>query len=103
MDGEEGFASSRGQAKARRAAGRHRAEAHGRRAVGGAAGKGLMTEDQLEQEALGWLGEVGYSHLHRPDIGFDGTAPERSDYWEVSVAPQAQFDFAFDILPFARS
>ncbi len=39
-----------------------------------------MTEDQLEQEALAWLGEVGYSHLYGPDIAFDGTAPERSDY-----------------------
>jgi type I restriction enzyme, R subunit len=39
-----------------------------------------MTEDQLEQEALGWLGEVGYSVLVGPDISVDGTAPERSDY-----------------------
>ena len=25
-----------------------------------------MTEDQLEQETLGWLAEVGYTHLYGP-------------------------------------
>ena len=39
-----------------------------------------MTEDQLEQETLGWLTEVGYSTLYGPDIACDGDAPERSDY-----------------------
>jgi type I restriction enzyme R subunit len=43
----------------------------------------LMTEDQLEQEALGWLTEVGYSTLYGPDIAVDGDAPERSDYRQV--------------------
>jgi type I restriction enzyme R subunit len=42
-----------------------------------------MTEDQLEQEALGWLAEVGYSHHYGPDIAPDGTAPERADYRQV--------------------
>ncbi len=42
-----------------------------------------MTEDQLEQEALGWLAEVGYSTLYGPDIACDGDAPERSDYRQV--------------------
>jgi type I restriction enzyme R subunit len=42
-----------------------------------------MTEDQLEQEALGWLTDLGYAHLYGPDIAFDGTAPERKDYREV--------------------
>jgi len=42
-----------------------------------------MTEDQLEQEALGWLADIGYAHLYGPDIAFDGTAPERKDYREV--------------------
>ena len=36
-----------------------------------------MTEDQLEQEALDWLGSVGYTHLYGPDTAFDGSAPER--------------------------
>ncbi len=42
-----------------------------------------MTEDQLEQEALGWLTEAGYSTLYGPDIAVDGDAPERSDYRQV--------------------
>jgi type I restriction enzyme R subunit len=42
-----------------------------------------MTEDQLEQEALGWLTEVGYSTLYGPDIAVDGDAPERGDYRQV--------------------
>lgn len=39
-----------------------------------------MTENQLEQEALGWLSDVGYTLLSGYDIAFDGTAPERADY-----------------------
>ena len=39
-----------------------------------------MTEDQLEQEALGWLSDVGYTLLSGPDIAYDGATPERADY-----------------------
>jgi type I restriction enzyme, R subunit len=42
-----------------------------------------MTEDQLEQEAQSWLIEVGYTHLHGPDIATDGTSPERDSYRQV--------------------
>ncbi|HJV80163.1 type I restriction endonuclease subunit R [Noviherbaspirillum sp.] len=42
-----------------------------------------MTEDQLEQETLAWLADVGYSHLYGPDIAPDGDAPERNDYRHV--------------------
>ena len=42
-----------------------------------------MTEDQLEQETLGWLAEAGYSHSYGLDIAPDGTAPERSNYSQV--------------------
>ncbi|WP_449439250.1 type I restriction endonuclease subunit R [Pseudomonas migulae] len=42
-----------------------------------------MTEDQLEQETLGWLAEVGYTHLHGPDIAYDGESPERENYRQV--------------------
>ncbi len=43
----------------------------------------MMTEDQLEQETLGWLASVGYRHFYGPDIAPDGDAPERSDYRPV--------------------
>jgi type I restriction enzyme, R subunit len=42
-----------------------------------------MTEDQLEQESLGWLTDVGYTHLYGPDIAHDGTSPERASYRQV--------------------
>ena len=42
-----------------------------------------MTEDQLEQEALGWLCEAGYTHLYGPDIALDGSKPERANYQQV--------------------
>lgn len=34
-----------------------------------------MTEDQLEQETLGWLQDVGYTHRYGPDIAHDGSKP----------------------------
>ena len=42
-----------------------------------------MTEDQLEQEALSWLADVGYSHVYGPDVAVDGVTPERSNYTQV--------------------
>ena len=39
-----------------------------------------MTEDQLEQETLGWLSDVGYTLLNGPEIAFDGLTPERTNY-----------------------
>ena len=42
-----------------------------------------MTEDQLEQEALGWLADVGWQHRYGPDLAPDGATPERSDYRQV--------------------
>ena len=42
-----------------------------------------MTEDQLEQEALETLGELGYKHLYGPDIAHDGPDPERESYRDV--------------------
>lgn len=44
-----------------------------------------MTEDQLEQETLIWLQDVGYTHLYGPDIAFDGARPERADYRQVQL------------------
>jgi type I restriction enzyme, R subunit len=42
-----------------------------------------MTEDQLEQEALAWLADVGYTVVYGPDIAPDGPAPERDNYRQV--------------------
>jgi type I restriction enzyme R subunit len=42
-----------------------------------------MTEDQLEQETLGWLADVGYTVLYGVDIAPDGDSPERTDYRQV--------------------
>jgi type I restriction enzyme R subunit len=42
-----------------------------------------MTEDKLEQEMLGWLSEIGYTHIYGPDIACDGSAPERNNYQEI--------------------
>ena len=42
-----------------------------------------MTEDQLEQETLSWLAEVGYRPVHGPTIAPEGEHPERSSYQQV--------------------
>ncbi|MDD5410340.1 MAG: type I restriction endonuclease subunit R [Methylobacter sp.] len=42
-----------------------------------------MTEDQLEQETLSWLTDVGYTSVYGPDIAVDGNAPERSNYTQT--------------------
>jgi type I restriction enzyme R subunit len=45
-----------------------------------------MTEDQLEQDALGWLASVGYTVAHGPDMAHDGPAPERASYRDWLLA-----------------
>jgi type I restriction enzyme, R subunit len=42
-----------------------------------------MTEDQLEQEALGWLADVGYARYNGLDIAHDGANPQRASYRQV--------------------
>jgi type I restriction enzyme R subunit len=42
-----------------------------------------MTEDQLEQETLSWLAEVGYTVISGYDIAPDGINAERKNYVEV--------------------
>ena len=44
-----------------------------------------MTEDQLEQETLGWLQDVGYDHLYGPDIAHDAANPARANYQQVHL------------------
>ena len=39
-----------------------------------------LNEDQLEQTALEWLGEMGWEPAFGPDISPDGAAPERDRY-----------------------
>ena len=42
-----------------------------------------VTEDKLEQEALGWLADVGWQHRYGPDLAPDGVTPERDNYRQV--------------------
>jgi type I restriction enzyme R subunit len=42
-----------------------------------------MTEDQIEQECLAWLADVGWQHRYGPDIAPDGDTPERDNYRQV--------------------
>jgi hypothetical protein len=42
-----------------------------------------MIENQLEQEPLTWLTEVGYTSVNDPDISTDGIAFERRNYTQV--------------------
>ncbi len=43
----------------------------------------MITEDQLEQQCLGWFREGGRETVFGPDIAHDGTTPERSNCREV--------------------
>lgn len=42
-----------------------------------------MTEDQLEQETLAWLAELGYAVHSGYDIAHDGVNPQRANYRQV--------------------
>jgi type I restriction enzyme, R subunit len=42
-----------------------------------------MTEDQLEQETLAWLAELGYAVHSGHDIAHDGPNPQRANYRQV--------------------
>jgi len=42
-----------------------------------------ITEDQLEQQCLGWFQELNYQYQDGPTISPDGDAPERDDYHQV--------------------
>lgn len=42
-----------------------------------------MTEDQLEQEVMAWLTDVGYAPHSGPEIAHDGSNPQRADFKQV--------------------
>jgi type I restriction enzyme R subunit len=42
-----------------------------------------MSEDQLEQETLAWLAELGYAKVSGYDIAHDGPNPQRADHRQV--------------------
>lgn len=48
----------------------------------------MITEDQLEQQCLGWFREGGRETIFGPDIAHDGAAPERVNYSEVVLVQQ---------------
>ena len=43
----------------------------------------MITEAELEDLAITWFQDVGWSFVHGPDIAPDGPAPERTSYNEV--------------------
>ena len=45
-----------------------------------------FTEDEVEDAALEWLAGLGYAVLHGPDIGPEGSAPERHSHGDVFLA-----------------
>ena len=49
-----------------------------------------MTEDQLEQEAMSWLADVGYQHRYGPELAPDGSTPERADYRQVLLTDRVR-------------
>jgi type I restriction enzyme R subunit len=53
-----------------------------------------MTEDQLEQEALDWLKELGYTVLHGVDIAPDSDSPERKNYRQVLLLDRLRYAIA---------
>lgn len=39
-----------------------------------------VNEQQLEDAAIGWFGELGWQYVNGPDIAPDGDSPARTDY-----------------------
>jgi len=49
-----------------------------------------FTESTIEQAAIDWLKDLGYSYAFGPEIAFDGKSPERSDYQEALLLGRLQ-------------
>ena len=47
-------------------------------------------ESDIEEAALAWLAELGYTVLHGPDISRDAPNAERSTYKEVVLTRRLQ-------------
>jgi len=43
----------------------------------------MITEDQLEQQAIQWFQDIGWAYARGPDISPEGVAEERADFREV--------------------
>ena len=53
-----------------------------------------LSESVVEDAALEWLAGLGYAVAHGPDIGPEGSAPERGSYAEVLLADRLRKAFA---------
>ena len=49
-----------------------------------------FTESIIEQAAIDWLKDLGYSYAFGPEIASDGEAPERGDYQETLLMGRLQ-------------
>jgi type I restriction enzyme, R subunit len=49
-----------------------------------------FTESTIEQAAIDWLTDLGYTYAFGPEIAFDGEAPERGDYQETLLLGRLQ-------------
>lgn len=54
----------------------------------------IMTEEQLEQETLTLLSDLGYCSVYGPDIACDGKRPERTTYQEVILTNSLRLAFS---------
>lgn len=43
----------------------------------------MITEQQLEDAAIGWFGELGWQYVNGPAIAPDSDSPARTDYRQV--------------------
>jgi type I restriction enzyme R subunit len=53
-----------------------------------------FTESTIEQAAIDWLKDLGYSYAFGPEIAFDGETPERGDYQEALLLRRLQDSIA---------
>jgi type I restriction enzyme R subunit len=49
-----------------------------------------FTESTIEQAAIDWLKDLGYTYAFGPEIAFDGESPERDDYQETLLLGRLQ-------------